>query len=86
MIWSNYDTGFEQTDMDLSLNYLGANILKIVGKQTAYSKYLLDLEEQLPVINTVGYQDNQGVWHLHSETNELIEEYEAIQYYELFRR
>ncbi len=86
VIWSNYDTGFEQTDMDLSLNYLGANILKIVGKQTAYSKYLLDLEEQLPVINTVGYQDNQGVWHLHSETNELIEEYEAVQYYELFRR
>ena len=83
--WENL-TGYVQVDTDMSINYLGAHIMRIAGLNTDYSRYLLNLENSIPVINSVGYQTSDGVWHELSEENELITGYEIIQYYELFDR
>lgn len=86
-IWANYDIEEKQIDM-LSSNYLSAYVLDIAGvKQTEYNKYLLKLSETLPVINTVGYIDaekNYYKWSDDSEYKKILNEYEQIQYNNIF--
>jgi phosphoglycerol transferase MdoB-like AlkP superfamily enzyme len=86
VIWSNYDTGVEAEQKDMSVNYLGMNVLQLAGIDTAYSDYLLDLETQLPIINTVGYQTSDGTWHSLSEEYDVINEYKTVQYYEMMEQ
>ena len=81
-----YDTGVEQMQKDMSLNYLGANLLDIMGYRTSYTNYLLNLETEIPVMNAVGYQTKDDVWHGWEEENNLINEYKIVQYYETFDR
>ncbi len=82
-IWANYD--IEEKEIDkLSVNYLSSLVLKTAGVQlTEYNKYLLELSETLPVINTVGYidkDDNYYKWSDVSPYTELLGEYEKLQY------
>ncbi|MBE6750136.1 MAG: LTA synthase family protein [Ruminococcaceae bacterium] len=88
-IWANYDIE-EQTIDKLSSNYLSSLVLKTAGvKLTEYNKYLLKLAETLPVIDTVGYIDNQGVYYKWSDESPytgLLDEYEKIQYNNIFDR
>lgn len=89
IIWSNYDVystpdteSTKQTDM--SLNYLGANLLELLGVSTPYSQYLLSLQQQIPIVNSVGYQDSLGEWFSLEIENPALTEYQSVQYYELF--
>lgn len=89
IIWSNYDVystpdteSTKQTDM--SLNYLGANLLGLLGISTPYSQYLLSLQQQIPIVNSVGYQDSLGGWFSLEIGNPVLTEYQSVQYYELF--
>ncbi len=86
-IWANYDIEEKQIDK-LSSNYLSAYMLDVAGvKQTEYNKYLLKLSETLPVIDTVGYIDannNYYKWSDNSEYQQMISEYERIQYNNIF--
>ena len=89
IIWSNYDVystpeteSTKQTDM--SLNYLGANLLGLLGISTPYSQYLLSLQQQIPIVNSVGYQDSLGEWFSLEIENPVLTEYQSVQYYELF--
>ena len=89
LIWSNYDVysppdteSTKQTDM--SLNYLGANLLGLLGISTPYSQYLLSLQKQIPIVNAVGYQDSLGRWFSLQTENSALTEYQSVQYYELF--
>lgn len=82
-IWANYDTGIRQVHKDLSLNYLAANLLEVLGIETPCTDYLLDLETAIPIVNTEGYQTDDGQWHDLSESNDRLEQYRRIQYYEL---
>ena len=89
IIWSNYDVystpdteSTKQTDM--SLNYLGANLLELLGISTPYSQYLLSLQQQIPIVNSVGYQDSLGEWFSLEIENPALTEYQSVQYYELF--
>lgn len=86
-IWANYDIEEKQIEK-LSANYLSSLVLKTAGVElTEYNKYLLKLSETLPVINTVGYIDNQNnyyKWSDNSPYTELIKEYEKIQYNAIF--
>lgn len=84
IIWSNYDLGIEQSEFDMSINYLGVNLLNLIGLHTDYTDFLSKLEETIPVINSMGYQTNDGKWHQLNEENELLTQYEFLQYYELF--
>ncbi len=87
IIWANYDIEEKQIDK-LSVNYLSSYLLKISGlKLTKYNKYLLELSEKLPVIDTVGYIDNDNhyyKWSSDSPYSKLLNEYEKIQYNNIF--
>ena len=83
IIWANYDTGFSQINKDMSTNYLGANLLQIAGISTAYQQYLLNLENYIPIINSIGYMDNTDTWDAISMDNSYINEYSCIQYYQM---
>ena len=86
IIWANYDIQEEKTDM--SANYLSAYLVKVIGgKMTGYQKYLMDLYEQVPMITANAYQGKNGVLHEldeKSEYSDLIQEYQMIQYNNLF--
>lgn len=87
IIWANYDIEEQQIDK-LSVNYLSTYVLKTAGvKLTEYNKYLLSLSQKLPVIDTVGYIDAQGNYYRWSEKTDytkLLNEYEKIQYNNIF--
>lgn len=87
IIWANYDIEEKQIDK-LSSNYLSSLVLKIAGvKLTEYNKYLLKLAETLPVIDTVGYIDNENNYYKWSDVSPysgLLDEYEKIQYNNIF--
>lgn len=86
-IWANYDIEEKQIDK-LSANYLSSLVLETAGvKLTEYNKYLLKLSETLPVIDTVGYIDNENNYYKWSDVSpysHLLEEYENIQYNSIF--
>ena len=86
-IWANYKIEEQYIDK-LSSNYLSSLLVKTAGlKQTEYSKYLLKLSETLPVIDTVGYIDNNNNyyrWNDETEYTSSLEKYEKIQYNNVF--
>lgn len=86
-IWANYDIEEKQIDK-LSSNYLSSLVLETAGvKLTEYNKYLLKLSKILPVIDTVGYVDNQGIyykWSDESPYTKLLDDYERVQYNNIF--
>ena len=86
-IWANYDIE-EQFVEKLSSNYLSSLVLKTAGiKLTDYNKYLLKLAETLPVIDTVGYIDNQNNYYKWSDASPytaLLDDYEKVQYNNIF--
>lgn len=86
-IWANYDIEEKHIDK-LSSNYLSSLVLQTAGvKLTEYNKYLLRLSETLPVIDTVGYIDNQNVYYKWSDASPytaLLGDYEKVQYNNIF--
>ena len=86
-IWANFDIEEQYIDK-LSVNYLSSLTLKTAGvKLTDYNEYLLKLMEELPVIDTVGYIDSQNNyyrWSSDSPYREKLNEYEQIQYNNIF--
>ncbi|MBR7071685.1 MAG: LTA synthase family protein [Clostridia bacterium] len=86
-IWANYDIEEQQIER-LSVNYLATKVLEVANVQmTEYNKYLLKLSEKLPVIDTVGYIDADGTnyrWSDRSDYTDLLDEYERIQYNNIF--
>lgn len=86
-IWANYDIEEKQIDK-LSANYLSSLVLETAGvKLTEYNKYLLRLAQTLPVIDTVGYVDSQGVYYKWSDSSPytgILDEYEKVQYNNIF--
>ncbi len=90
MIWANYDIE-EQEIERISLNYLPTLVLKTAGlKMSNFDCYLSALQEKLPSISASGYYDREGVLHGYTEHGteyqDLLEEYEIVQYNYLFGR
>ena len=44
---------------------------------------LLNLENYIPIINSIGYMDNTDTWDAISMDNSYINEYSCIQYYQM---
>ena len=91
VIWNNF--GMEKdTSMELtSVNYLSSYLLKSLGLPlTEYQEFLLQLQEQLPVVCAGTYIDTDGVYHSWSEEDEVYEEilnnYNILQYNHLIDR
>ncbi|MBO6047949.1 MAG: sulfatase-like hydrolase/transferase [Erysipelotrichaceae bacterium] len=83
IMWANYDIE-EETDVDISINYLSAFVRNKSGMElTAYDKYLLDLHEKIPVLTDICYVGDDGVMYDpkdKSKYSELINEYHILQY------
>lgn len=86
-IWANYDIEEKYIDK-LSSNYLSSLLLDTAGvKLTGYNNYLLKLSQTLPVIDTVGYIDNANNYYMWSDSSPytaLLDDYEKVQYNNIF--
>ncbi|MCR5666066.1 MAG: LTA synthase family protein [Eubacterium sp.] len=87
IIWANYDIE-EATYEQMSSNYLSSLLLKTAGlPMTDFNKYLLELYEEIPVIDSVGYITKDGEYYTYNDETEytdLLNDYEKIQYNALF--
>mgnify|MGYP001771671045 CR=1 FL=1 len=77
-----------QENVWTSTNFLSTYMLSLTGLElTPYNEYLLDLQEEIPALNHLGYMDSAGKWHrwenADNRTLELEREYECLQYNEL---
>lgn len=86
-IWANYDIE-EEENILISTNYLSTKVMEIAGlPKTPYQLYLTGLEKKIPCVNVNGYVDAAGIHHRLEEKNQnssLLNEYNMIQYNELF--
>lgn len=88
-IWANYDVAgsLQQSEQqDTSTNYLAALLMQEIGAPLTKSQEAeLALRRQLPLINVIGYQGADGVWHLtgqndDSQATSLRNDLWAMQY------
>lgn len=82
--WANYDIQEEEVD-GISMNYLSAYIFDKVGiNLTRYQQYLLNLHEQVPVMNLLGYWGADGKFYTYENKKSpyynIINQYRCIQY------
>ena len=91
MIWANYDIP-EAENVMLSTNYLGVLTAKMANlPMTDFMKYLADLYEQVPVINTNGYITPDGkmtedLSDLSETLQSQVKQYQAFAFCDLFSR
>ena len=89
LIWTNYDTPEEMVDVT-SLDYLSTMALERAGIELpAYNKFLADMQEVVPAINSRGYYSKSKGCYLHideaeGEEKEWIEKYHMLQYNSMF--
>lgn len=84
VIWTNYDIE-EETIEKTSLNYLYSIMADRLGlSMTGYQRYLLEMSEEIPVLNALGYWTGDGTFYeLGDETSpyyEKINEYNILEY------
>ena len=89
IIWTNYETDNENPG-SMSLNYLSAYVTEVAGlPQTAAQKYLLDLMENFPTLNSRCFTDRESgkVYPIsdYEKYGKLLE-YSSLQYSFLFDR
>ena len=88
-IWTNYDTPEETVDIT-SLDYLSTMALERAGIELpAYNKFLADMQEVVPAINSRGYYSKSKGCYQHideaeGEEKEWIEKYHMLQYNSMF--
>ena len=85
-IWANYDIK-EQTNMQISANYLSAYALNALGCSTSgFDQMRLALQQQIPVMNVNGYRLPDGNWYPQGEQpeNDLLNDYHHAEYAQIF--
>jgi phosphoglycerol transferase MdoB-like AlkP superfamily enzyme len=88
-IWTNYDTPEETVEIT-SLNFLSTLTLERAGIELpAYNRFLADMMEVVPAINSRGYYSKTQGSYLHvddatGEEREWIRRYEILQYNSMF--
>jgi phosphoglycerol transferase MdoB-like AlkP superfamily enzyme len=88
-IWANFDIE-EAEDVTVGSNFLGTLASQLAGyPQTGYMKFLSKLHETFTAITPVGYVLTDGrvcasADELTQEEQTLLEQYEMLQYYNLF--
>lgn len=89
-IWANYDI-LEQTNVEISLNYLNILLFETAGLQLdEYQTFRKNLwQGQIPMMNAVGYRNDDGDLVEYDDAPEeiqnLLNEYQNIQYYRMER-
>ena len=89
-IWANYDID-EKTNVEISLNYLNILLFETAGLQLdEYQTFRKNLwQGQIPMMNAVGYRNDEGDLVEYDDAPEeiqnLLNEYQNIQYYRMER-
>ncbi len=87
-IWTNYEESLDYPD-ETSTNYLQSILLKNAKlPKDSYTKYIEELQENIPVITTQYYIDRDGnKYKIDDSTSPYyykVKEYENIVYYKIF--
>ncbi len=88
-IWTNYDTPEETVDIT-SLDFLSTMTLERAGIELpAYNKFLADMMETVPAVNSRGYYSKEKQCYQHiddatGEEAEWIKNYHMLQYNSMF--
>ena len=88
-IWTNYESESGQEEIT-SINYLSTMALERAGIELpAYNRFLADMQEVIPAINSRGYYSlsNGKFMHIDEATGEeaqWISDYEILQYNNMF--
>ncbi|MBA4686428.1 MAG: LTA synthase family protein [Candidatus Galacturonibacter soehngenii] len=82
--WANYDIKEETVDK-ISMNYLSAFLMdKLDINLTKYQQFLLDVHQQVPVMNSLGYWGENGEFYDYSDIKspyyEILNQYRWMQY------
>jgi glucan phosphoethanolaminetransferase (alkaline phosphatase superfamily) len=88
LIWANYDIK-EKQNVEISANYLSAYALDEIGlSQTGYSKFLLNLRNEFPVITGNCFIDKYGKMYMANKKNDIKElnDYSIVQYNGLVKK
>ena len=89
-IWANFDIE-EQTDVEISLNYLNILMFETAGLQLdEYQTFRKNLwQGEIPWMNAVGYKNADGELVEYENASDkvqtLLEQYQNIQYYRMKR-
>jgi phosphoglycerol transferase MdoB-like AlkP superfamily enzyme len=83
ILWANYDISEDDVD-NISANYLSSYLLKTAGLPgTSYNNYLLQLQNEIPVINAHFYLTKEGKYYplsAESSYSELVQQYKYVGY------
>lgn len=83
VIWANYDID-EQTDLDISINYLSGMLLDASNlPKTDFMYYLSDLQREYPIITQNFISDSDGNIYSMDSLPDNLKTYQYIQYYRL---
>lgn len=89
LIWANYDLP-EEDGVELSLNYLSALLVEEANlPATGYQRFLSALYEEVPVVNSVGYETADGTFtfdetSLPEDAQADLLAYQQLQYNAMF--
>lgn len=88
-VWTNYES--KSVDVPLtSLNYLGNYVYKVAGiKFPAYNKFLSDMQQQIPAMNSWGFYSTEHHKFLNynyasGKEKEMLQEYKFLQHNSIF--
>ncbi|MBR1441263.1 MAG: sulfatase-like hydrolase/transferase, partial [Lachnospiraceae bacterium] len=89
VIWANFDLEKDDTDPEMSLNYLGGYVLDKAGLPLSrYQTYLAGLQKEIPVISSKKILLNDGTLYnedaIRYDLKEELLPYRRLQYYSLF--
>lgn len=62
-VHANFDMNYGEFEEQMSVNYLGANLLRAIGLPLSpFQNFTLSMREAIPALNLNGYLDNSGTW------------------------
>lgn len=84
IIWANYDIE-AASNVETSANYLGGHVLRAAGLPLYdYRNYLSQLEGQYPVLTAIRAENAQGISTPVKDVKSTLQDYMALQYYNIF--
>ena len=84
IVWANYDIE-EMSGLEISDNYLGNLALKAAGiPLTRYRTFTDEFSKKYPVISAIRTVDAEGNSYATDDVMSQLDEYSAMQYYEMF--
>lgn len=86
IIHANFDTEEEQ-NVPMSTNYLGVKTLQLAGLPlTDYQKFLVNQYQEYPSVSFLQIQDAGKNRYSIDKKDELLDDYQILQYYQLFKK